>query len=199
MTPIQADKRYDRIPAKSNTLFVSPQPALFVSVVGGARVPINKYLGNLLKEYMLLLIEALRLHKNKMENSTFPFLTHTGDGGVSIKAWVTRYSLNSNSLRAQLRMFKGVWMTNRDLNPELRRYAPGPAQWVDEVIATNKESVLQATAMINEFDIRTRQLQLRSERRDVENTNIQRARDAGGDAPRALLSYNDQARRAGMI
>ena len=38
---------------------------------------INKYLGSLLKEYMLLLIEALRLHNNKIENSTFPLLTPT--------------------------------------------------------------------------------------------------------------------------
>ena len=76
------------------------------------------------------------------------------------KAQVTRYSLNSNLLRAQLRMFKQVWMTNRDLHPKLRSYAPGPAQWVDEVIAANEGAVLQATTMINEFDIRTRQMRL---------------------------------------
>ena len=80
VAPIQAGKRYDRIPANPdspNTLFISPQPGLHVPVVGGSRVPINEYLGNLLKEYMLLLIEALRLHNNKIENSTLPLLTPT--------------------------------------------------------------------------------------------------------------------------
>ena len=114
---------------------------------------INEYLGSMLWEYMQLHIEALRLHNNKIENSIFSLLTPTVDNGATIKARVTRFFLNSNSLRGQLRIFKGVWMTNRDMYPNLRSYAPRPVQWVDEVIAANKQTVLQAPAKINEFDI----------------------------------------------
>ena len=78
-----------------------------------------------------------------------------------------RYSLNSNSLQSLLSTFKAVWMTNRALHPDLRSYADGPARWMDEVIAANEATIL--LAKINEFNIRTRHMQLRSERLDVES------------------------------
>ena len=45
--------------------------------------------------------------------------------------------------------------------------------------------------MIAEFDLRLRQVQVRTQRLEVENTIIQRDRDTAAGAPRALLSYND--------
>ena len=163
VTPVQGRKGYDRIPANPDSpsnLFFSPRGRILIPVLDGLSVPASEYLGNLLKEYMLLLIEALRHHNNKIESSTFPILVPTGDCGASTKAQIMRYVVNSDSLWAHLRTFKAMWETNRDLNPELRSYAAGPAQWVDEVITTKEETILQATTKINEFDIRTRQLRL---------------------------------------
>ena len=193
MTPIQTDKRYNRIPADPylpNTMFVSNRPGQ-VAVIGGGRMQINEYLDLCLKEYIQLLIETLRLHNNKIKNSAFPLLTPQADNGTAIKTRVTSYLLNSSSLRGQLRTFKRVWVTNRALHPDLPCYAPGPVQWVDEVTAANDQIVLRATEMITEFDIRLKQRQVQNQRLEVENANIQRARDTGADAPRALFSYND--------
>ena len=87
ITPIQLGKRYDPIPADPDspkTLFISPRHRQLIDLVDGSRMPMNKYLGNLLREYMLLIAEALRLHNNKIDNIKFPLPTPTGDGGVSI-------------------------------------------------------------------------------------------------------------------
>ena len=194
VTPTQSKKRYDRMPHEPpspHTLFVSNRPGQHVAVIDAGRMLLNEYLGLCLKKYIQLLIEAFRLHNNKIKSSVFPLLTPQADNGTAIKTRVTRYLGNSNSLRGQLRTFKGVWETNTALHPNLPCYTPRPAQWIDEVMATNDQVVLWATQMITEFDIRLMQRQVQSQRLEVENTNIQRNRDTGTDAPRALLSYNE--------
>ena len=190
----QSKKRYNRIPCDPTSphiLFLTSREGQHVPVVGHGRMLLNEYLGLCLKEYIQLLIEVFRLHNNKIESSLFPLLTPQADNGTAIKTWVTRYLGNSNSLRRQLRTFKGVWETNRALHPNLSCYTPGPAAWIDEVLATNGQFVLRATQMITDFNIRLMQRQVQSQRLEVENTNIQRNRDTGADAPRALLSYNN--------
>ena len=108
-----------------------------MAVTGRGRMLLNKYLGMCLKEYIQLLIEVFRLHNEKIESSTFPLLTPQADNWAAIKSRIARYLTNSNSLRGQLRTFKGVWETSRDLHPTLQCYTPGPPAWIDEVITTN--------------------------------------------------------------
>ena len=142
MTSTQSEKRYDLIPhdpPSPNTLFVSSRPGQHVAVIDAGMMLLNKYLGLCLKEYIQLLIEAFRLYNNKIKSSVFPLLTPQVDIGAAIKTRVRRYLLNSNSLRGQLRTYKGVWETNRALHPNLRCYTPGPAQWIDEVTASNDQ------------------------------------------------------------
>ena len=50
-----------------------------------------------------------------------------------MKSQIARYLTNSNSLRGQLRTFKGVWETSRDLHPTFECYTPGPPAWIDVV------------------------------------------------------------------
>ena len=98
--------------------------------------------------------------------------------------------MNSNSLRGQLRTYKGVWETNRALHPNLSCYTPGPAAWIDEVLATNGQFVLRATQMITDFKIRLMQRQVQSQRLEVENTNIQRNNDVESMKPRSRGRHN---------
>ena len=76
----QICKGYKRIPCNpdsAHTLFISPinksgeTTPRKVTMPHGRRVPLNQHLGNLLKEYIVLLMEAMRLHNILINNSTF--------------------------------------------------------------------------------------------------------------------------------
>ena len=111
VSALQSKKRYDRIPCDPilpHTLFLSSREGQHVAVTGRGRMLLNEYMGMCLKEYIQLLIEVFSLHNKKIESSAFPLLTPQADKGAAIKSRVARYLTNSNSLRGQLRTFKGV-------------------------------------------------------------------------------------------
>ena len=109
---------YDRIPCKpdsAHTLFISPRNTRGVTnpveivLQDGTRVPLNKHLGNLLREYIGLLAEAMRLHNILIANSTFPLLTaRPGDNGSVIRAKIRQHLDDSHTLQAQMRISKGA-------------------------------------------------------------------------------------------
>ena len=72
-------------------------------------MPLNEYLGSLLRVYITLLMEALRLHNRLIDNSMFPLLTSSpGDAGVGIKSRIRKRLLDSHTLQSQMRTFKEV-------------------------------------------------------------------------------------------
>ena len=108
---------YNRIPCNPkspNTLFITRDTTRRVNLGDpGGRVLLNEYLGMSLKEYIQLLIEIFYLHNRKIDSSTFPLLLPQMDNGAAIKARVTQYLEDSDSLRGQLQTLQWVWDTNR--------------------------------------------------------------------------------------
>ena len=94
-----------------------------------------------------------------------------------------------------MRMFKATWEANRGLHPPANGnfscYKDGPVQWVDDIIAAKDAAVAHATTKIDAHSQRIRQLRIEDDNAEASRANIERARDIGGPAPPALLSYND--------
>ena len=137
-TDDQVAKGYERIPCNpdsAHTLFLSPRntrgatnPAN-IMLRDGTRVSLNKHLGNLLMEYIGLLVEALRLHNILITNSTFPLLTaRPGDNWSSIQARIRQRLEDSHTLQAQMRICKGALKSNRAQFTTLGCYSEGPTQ-----------------------------------------------------------------------
>ena len=102
---IQARKGYNRIPCNPrspNTLVITGDTTRRVNLGDAGRILLNEYLGMSLKEYILLLIEIFYLHNRKINSSTFPLMLPQTDNGAAIKARITQYLEDSDSLRGQL-------------------------------------------------------------------------------------------------
>ena len=108
------------------------------------KIPFIEHLGNLLRKYMEFLVEAMTDHNLKIANCTFPLMTaNPKHGGTEIKSNIMKILDDSDSLRQQMRTFKGTWEANtiRSRWREWRCYEAGPAQWIYKVIKRNDENV----------------------------------------------------------
>ena len=141
-------------------------------------------------EYIQLLIEIFYHHNRKIDSSTFPLSLPQTDNGAAIKARITQYLEDSDSLREQLQTLQWVWDTNRGQHPDFECYAPGPSDWIDQVTDANAQSITRATDKITAFDRRFRQAQVETQQLEVENTRIQRERETNTDPqePSSLIT-----------
>ena len=154
------------------------------------RVPLNQHFGDLLKEYIVVIVEVMRLHNILI--STFPLLTaRPGDNGTEIQTKIRKGLDSSHSLQAQMRLFKGAWEADRARLPPWPCYETGPAQWIDDGITRNNTNSEQAMKMISDFTLKVRRLELRSNKGDVASANIQRSRGIADTVSPAILSYNN--------
>ena len=91
-----------------------------------------------------------------------------------------------------MRLFKGTWEANKSMFPlTFRGYQNGPAQWVDKAIAANQAAVAHATAKVDAHKLRMRQLAIEEDHAIRARAYAERARDGGGSAPTAILSFGD--------
>jgi hypothetical protein len=111
-------------PESQTTLFLSQTNArgsttpTHFTKSDGVRLILNEHLGNLLRDYLRLLTEAMRLHNLKITNSMSPLSTmQQGDSAVQIQARIRGHLNNSHTLQSQMGTFKETWKTNRALNP----------------------------------------------------------------------------------
>ena len=196
----QICKVYKMIPCNldsAHTLFISPTnnsgetAPKEVTMPDGQRLPRNQHLGNLFKEYIVLL-EAMRLYNILINNSTFPLLNaRPGDNRAVINTKIRKQLDTSHTLQAQMKLFKRAWEGNGARLSEYGGYAACGAQRMDDGITRNNTNIEQAMKMINDFDLKVRQLELRSKKVDTVSANIQRSRGINDTAPPAILSYND--------
>ena len=86
----------------------------------------NKHLGDLLREYIMLPAESMRLHNLLIANSTFLLsTTRPKDNGVEIQSMIRKHLQDSHTLQSKMRIFQGVWEANRAQISNFRCYSQG--------------------------------------------------------------------------
>ena len=164
----QIDWRLDRIPFNAispGTLFISQMDVYGETITthfmrrDGTRLPLNDHLGQVLRDYLILLTDAIENHNHKIANSNFPLVTIRNEEPTAfIVEKIRGYQANSHNLQAHLRVFKGTWEANKSMCPATYRgYQNGPAQWVDEAIAANDAAIADATSKVDTHGLRMRQ------------------------------------------
>ena len=131
VTDIQRQKRFDGIPLhpESPSLLFMTTSARHILLQDGSRVHPNQHLGNLLREYILLLIQTLDKQPEKVDNSVFPLRSVSqGDTGASANQEVQNRIEECYTLQQQLWTFKGVWVTNKSSLGPCDCYSDGPAE-----------------------------------------------------------------------
>ena len=194
LTELQRQKRYDMIPFGPETLSLlfMTNSTRHIPLQDGSRVHPNQHLGNLLRDYILLLIQTLDKQTQRVDNSVFPLCSVSqGDTGASTKQEVQNRIEECDTLQQQLRTFKGVWVTNESGLGTYDCYSDGPAQWVDTALQNNNQTIIRAQGKINEQDRRLRQLQISCDRLETEAGNARRSRGLAAGPPSAMLSYAD--------
>ena len=156
----QREKRYDGIPLRLEApglLFRTTQDAHF-HLQDGSRVPLNQHLGNLLREYIQLLILALDNQSQRVDNRVFPLCSADQEYIAAAKQEVRDCIEECETLQQQLRTFKGVWVANKAGFPSHDCYSDSPAQWVDTPLHDN-QAIVRARKNIDKHNMRQRELQ----------------------------------------